>query len=85
MVQVGVTGEDIGFSEAHGKLAGVCVKLHAGFIFGKKLLENTAVSVCLTETAQDFSLFIQDLNGKIDTLVKSFEHFVKMMTIYNII
>ena len=85
MVQIGVTGKNIRLTKAHCQFAGVRMKLHTGFIFRKKFFENPAVGMGLTKAVQNLSLFIQNLYWKIDTLVKSFEHLVKMMTVNNIV
>lgn len=85
MVQIGVTGKNIRLTKAHCQFTGICMKFHTGFIYRKKFFENTAVGMCLTKAVQNLSLLIQDLYWKINTLVKSFKHIVKMMTVNNIV
>jgi len=74
-----VTGKNIGFTKADGQFAGIGMKFGAGFPFGKMVFEDFAVIVGFSYGVQDFSGFIQNLNVKLDALIKCFQHFVQFL------
>ena len=83
MIQIGMTGEDIGFSKTHGELAGVGVKLGTGFSLWEEMPEDLTVAVGFSESVQNFPVLIQNLYGKPDALIKGFQQFVKFFLFNN--
>lgn len=83
MVQVGMTGKNIGFPKAHGKLSGVGMKLGTGFAGWEETLEDTAVFMGFPKAVQDLSVLIQNLDRKVDTLVKGFQQLMKCLLLNN--
>lgn len=85
MVQIGVAGKYICFSQLNGPFTGIDMQFFAGIIFRSVFFYDLAVSGRLAVGFQDLSVKIDQLNRQTDTLVKGFQHFADSFTLYNVI
>lgn len=73
VIQIGMTGKNIRFSKAHSKLACIGMELGAGLFIWKKAFENFTIIMRAAEGIKDFPVFVQNLDGQVDAMIKGFQ------------